>query len=204
MFKADNLFFRSVNKVFDVVAVSILWVICCIPIITIGAATTALYRTVYKNIRQNRGYCYKGFFECFRENFKNTVPLSIIFFALTVINLWDIVVSYNYLNKVSSFAGFQLVFLGFWILIMTWAIWTFALTARFENSWKNTMKNGGLMFFAHLPVTFGIAVVFGVSVFLVYYIPILIMVVPVGAMLLNSLMLEKVFIKYIENEDEKE
>ena len=87
---------------------------------------------------------------------------------------------------------------------MTWAIWTFALTARFENSWKNTMKNGGLMFFAHLPVTFGIAVVFGVSVFLVYYIPILIMVVPVGAMFLNSLMLEKVFIKYIENEDEKE
>lgn len=203
MFKMDNLFFRIVNKAFDVVAVSILWVICCIPIVTIGASTTALYWTVYKNIRQNRGYCYKGFFRCFKENFKITVPASVIFFVLTILNLWDTVVSYNYINKISSLAGFQLVFLGFWVLIMAWAIWTFALTARFENSWQNTMKNAGLMFFAHLPVTLGIVAVFAVSVLLVCYIPILIVVLPVGAMFLNSLMLEKIFIKYIEN-DEKE
>ena len=70
---SDSFIFRIGNKVFDVIAVSLLWFVCCIPVITAGASTTALYDTVFRNIRQNRGYCYKGFLKCFKDNFKNTV-----------------------------------------------------------------------------------------------------------------------------------
>ena len=184
---SDSLIFRIGNKVFDVIAVSLLWFVCCIPVITAGASTTALYDTVFRNIRQNRGYCYKGFLKCFKDNFKNTVQASIIFAILTVVSMWDI-----------SLALGGGSFFILWILAMTWAIWTFALTARFENNWKNTLKNGLLMFFAHLPVTLGMAVIFALSAMLVWDIPVLIVVLPVGGMLLDSFMLEKVFKRYIK------
>lgn len=192
---SDSLIFRISNKVFDVIVVSLLWFVCCIPVITAGASTTALYDTVFRNIRQNRGYCYKGFFKCFKDNFKNTVQASIIFAILTVVSMWDISLA---LSGGSVISGYQITFFILWILAMTWAIWTFALTARFENNWKNTLKNGLLMFFAHLPVTLGMAVIFALSAMLVWDIPVLIVVLPVGGMLLNSFMLEKVFKRYIK------
>ena len=192
---SDSLIFRIGNKVFDVIVVSLLWFVCCIPVITAGASTTALYDTVFRNIRQNRGYCYKGFFKCFKDNFKNTVQASIIFAILTVVSMWDISLA---LSGGPVISGYQITFFILWILAMTWAIWTFALTARFENNWKNTLKNGLLMFFAHLPVTLGMAVIFALSAMLVWDIPVLIVVLPVGGMLLNSFMLEKVFKRYIK------
>lgn len=192
---SDSLIFRIGNKVFDVIVVSLLWFVCCIPVITAGASTTALYDTVFRNIRQNRGYCYKGFFKCFKDNFKNTVQASIIFAILTVVSMWDISLA---LSGGSVISGYQITFFILWILAMTWAIWTFALTARFENNWKNTLKNGLLMFFAHLPVTLGMAVIFALSAMLVWDIPVLIVVLPVGGMVLNSFMLEKVFKRYIK------
>ena len=181
---SDSLIFRIGNKVFDVIVVSLLWFVCCIPVITAGASTTALYDTVFRNIRQNRGYCYKGFFKCFKDNFKNTVQASIIFAILTVVSMWDISLA---LSGGSVISGYQITFFILWILAMTWAIWTFALTARFENNWKNTLKNGLLMFFAHLPVTLGMALIFALSAMLVWDIPVLIVVLPVGGMLLNIL-----------------
>lgn len=192
---SDSLIFRIGNKVFDVIVVSLLWFVCCIPVITAGTSTTALYDTVFRNIRQNRGYCYKGFFKCFKDNFKNTVQASIIFAILTVVSMWDISLA---LSGGSVISGYQITFFILWILAMTWAIWTFALTARFENNWKNTLKNGLLMFFAHLPVTLGMAVIFALSAMLVWDIPVLIVVLPVGGMVLNSFMLEKVFKRYIK------
>ena len=192
---SDSLIFRIGNKVFDVIVVSLLWFVCCIPVITAGASTTALYDTVFRNIQQNRGYCYKGFFKCFKDNFKNTVQASIIFAILTVVSMWDISLA---LSGGSVISGYQITFFILWILAMTWAIWTFALTARFENNWKNTLKNGLLMFFAHLPVTLGMALIFALSAMLVWDIPVLIVVLPVGGMLLNSFMLEKVFKRYIK------
>ena len=192
---SDSLIFRIGNKVFDVIAVSLLWFVCCIPVITAGASTTALYDTVFRNIRQNRAYCYKGFLKCFKDNFKNTVQSSIIFAILTVVSMWDISLA---LGGGSVISGYQITFFILWILAMTWAIWTFALTARFENNWKNTLKNGLLMFFAHLPVTLGMAVIFALSAMLVWDIPVLIVVLPVGGMLLDSFMLEKVFKRYIK------
>ena len=45
LFNFDNVFFRGMNKLVDCVYVSFLWLICCIPIFTIGASTSALYYT---------------------------------------------------------------------------------------------------------------------------------------------------------------
>lgn len=200
MFKlnTDNLFFRFVNKAFDVIALSILWFICSLPLFTIGASTTALYYTVLKNIRSNRGYCYKGFFHCFRENFKNTVIPSIIYVAIILIAVADMRILHNNVTIMNQFAELQIVFLIICVLVVTWAVWTFGLTARFENTWKTTMKNGALMMFAHLPVSLLVAAILVVAAILCWDMPFFLAAIPVGAMFLLNLLLEKVFVKYME------
>ena len=55
-FNVDNKFFQGLGKIIDVICLSAFWFFLCIPIVTAGAATTALYYTVNKVIRNNRSY----------------------------------------------------------------------------------------------------------------------------------------------------
>ena len=49
LFSMDCKFLETFNKITDLVTLNILWLLCCIPIITIGASTSALYQDVYKS-----------------------------------------------------------------------------------------------------------------------------------------------------------
>ncbi|MFQ7880190.1 MAG: DUF624 domain-containing protein [Blautia producta] len=65
----DSPIMAGIGKVIDIIWLSTLWFICCLPIVTIGASTTALYYTSVKAIRKNRGYVTKTFFHAFKMNF---------------------------------------------------------------------------------------------------------------------------------------
>ena len=43
LFNYDNPVWRFIGKFWDVLIVNILWIICSIPVVTIGASTTARY-----------------------------------------------------------------------------------------------------------------------------------------------------------------
>ena len=62
IFHVDGPVMSYVIKIFDCMCLSVLWVLCCIPIITVGASTTALYHTIYHYIRKERGSLLKTFF----------------------------------------------------------------------------------------------------------------------------------------------
>lgn len=65
----DNRFFSGVRKAMDLICLNILWVICSLPVMTVGAATCGLYYAVVKNIRQGRSYPVREFFRGMKENF---------------------------------------------------------------------------------------------------------------------------------------
>lgn len=56
--KYDNLFFTILGKIMEVMYVGILWIIFSIPIVTIGASSTALYYTVHKVVFKNESYIF--------------------------------------------------------------------------------------------------------------------------------------------------
>ena len=89
-FNWDNIVFQMLGKLVDCVWVSILWVICCIPVFTIGASTTALYYTVHKSIRGDRGYTTRTFFGAFRDNFKAATLPYLIWLAVMIVLGCDI------------------------------------------------------------------------------------------------------------------
>ena len=57
----DNVVVRALTKICDMVCLNVLWLICCIPIVTIGAATTALYTIMLKMVKNEEGYIFGDF-----------------------------------------------------------------------------------------------------------------------------------------------
>ena len=62
LFNYDNPVWRFIGKFWDVLVVNLLWIICSIPIVTIGASTTAMYYVTLRLDRDEDGYTIRSFF----------------------------------------------------------------------------------------------------------------------------------------------
>ena len=63
LFNMDNAFWRTMGKIADLIILNILFIICCIPIVTIGASYTALYTVMLKLVKNEEPYIFRGFFK---------------------------------------------------------------------------------------------------------------------------------------------
>ena len=77
VFDPQNGFWRWLARVCDVVGLSLCWVLCSLPVITVGAATTALYDSIYHGVRRGETGDYVRFFRTFRESFKPAALLTV-------------------------------------------------------------------------------------------------------------------------------
>ena len=80
-FSADNFLFYCCMVVLDVAVLSLMWLVCCIPVVTIVPATAALYYSCVKCVRFRNEGPYLNFLSSFRENLRVGVPVSAAFAA---------------------------------------------------------------------------------------------------------------------------
>lgn len=86
----DNPIMRGMGRVADFIILNLLWIVCSIPIITIGASTTALYTVMLKLVKNEEGYIAKGFLKAFKENFKQSTIMWAIFLLLGILFVVDL------------------------------------------------------------------------------------------------------------------
>lgn len=147
----ENPIMQGIGRVADFIMLNLLWILCSIPIITIGASTTALYTVMLKLVKNEEGYIVKGFFKAFKENFKQSTVLELIFLVASTILIVDFTALRLMPGKLASAMWIFLV-LMLCLLICT-AVYAFSLQARFVNTVKNTLKNAVILVFAKLPFT---------------------------------------------------
>ena len=132
IFNYDSKFFAGMTKVSDTIIINILFVICSIPIVTIGASITALYSVSMKITRDEDIYAAKEFIKQFKQNFKQS---TIIWIILLVIGLFIGLDFYLYSlmsdNTISMI--FKFIFTIVSVVLAFILIYVFPLTARFEN-----------------------------------------------------------------------
>ncbi len=78
LFSADSPFSKGLTKIGELVIVSLLWFVTSLPVITIGASTTALYYAVVKCLRMGRGYIVKEYFRSWKQNLIKSVIITVI------------------------------------------------------------------------------------------------------------------------------
>lgn len=147
----DNPIMRGMGRLADFIILNLLWVVCSIPIITIGASTTALYTVMLKLVKNEEGYIAKGFLKAFKENFKQSTIMWIIFLLISIVFVVDFVSIKLMSDEIGGILQILFLFMG--ALLAAWMVYAFALQARFVNTVRNTLKNAMILVFAKLPFT---------------------------------------------------
>lgn len=200
-FSYDSGLMQTLSKLFDCICLALLWIICCIPIFTVGASTTALYYAYNKAIRQKRSYAFKEFFHGFKISFKQSTVVWLIVLLLYVVTIFDIMI----LRGVSGSVGFAKIVLAFIlamiVLLTMWVTYVFPYMARFENHTKAVMKNSAIIMIANLPWSILLLVLFVIAAGLLLLIPMFGIFAPALYVAFANLILERIFRKYMTEED---
>ncbi|MBO5093884.1 MAG: DUF624 domain-containing protein [Lachnospiraceae bacterium] len=165
LFNPDSPVMSFLSRLADLIWLNFLTLLCSIPVVTAGAAFTALHYVSIKMVRNEEGYLTKSFFKSFKENFFQATAMWLLMLFLAVVAGAD----FYFISMMDSGAAFILR-TGLCVVLFFFlcgAVYWFALLARFENSIKNTIKNACLIGILNFPKSICILIIY--AVFLVLY-----------------------------------
>lgn len=201
-FSPDNTLFRLLDKLVDLVMLSIFWLACCIPLVTIGPATAALYRTVVRCLRQDTLNSWGVFFRTFRDNLRvgtlATLPVLAVAFLLSFLH------GLLYQTAAVGLTGrlFYYAYCVFLLLPLGMACYLFPVLSQFTFQVSGLLVNCAKLSIAHLPSTFALALITAATTWLCsVFFPLLILLPTVTA-LLHSLLLERIFAPYLQQPED--
>lgn len=207
-FNYDNPVWRFIGKFGDLIILNILWLVCSIPVFTIGASTTAVYYVTLKLARDDDGYTIRSFFKSFKENFKQSTIIWLILLFAGVVLGFDMYFFARLFTGSSTMKTVMLVvFLAMMIIYVAIFVYIFPIQSRFYNTVKRTFFNAFFMSLRHLFRTIGMIAIDGVLLaagFVFMIPPVLMVFMLFGFPLLafiNSYMLTPVFKLYMPKEE---
>ena len=151
LFNMDNKFFTVMGRVADLIILNVVFLICCLPIVTIGASLTALHYVTLKMARNEESYIIRSFFKSFKQNFKQATIINLIMLAVGIVLYFDLNIVNNMTGSMSRIM-FMLIIAISVIYLMVF-LYIYPVLAKFYNSVKNTFRNSILMAIRHLPYT---------------------------------------------------
>lgn len=212
VFNYDGPIFSGLSRLADLLWLNILFIICSIPIVTIGASATALYYVTLKMARDEEGYITKSFFKSFKQNFLQSTAIWIILAVIGAVIAFDFrfVTNDTYAAMIPGDTVRNIVLVATMAIGFLWlfvCVYVFAVLARFDNTVKNTIKNAFFISIRHLPKTILMIVIIIVPLILMYFFNIAILLVFVMFSVeayLSSKQLVKIFDLYMPKENGEE
>ena len=204
MINYDNAVFNGINKVVYMTYASALWFLFSLPVVTIGASTTALYYTIYKVVRNETGKVFEEFLRSFKSNFKQSTIVYAVFAAIVSVGLVDCFVLNMYLENGMLFKVSICIVLLLVIGTAMAAGYAFPYIARFENTTKLILINTIYILITHFIKSIGLLFIFVAAFLLVLINPVFLAFSPGLYMFCASYIIEPIFRKYMTAEDLEE
>ncbi len=167
IFDMDSPLMRFLNRVGDMLILNFVMILCCIPVITIGAACTAMHYVLLKIVRDEEGYLVRGFFKSFVRNFKQATIAWLLMLVVIAVYLGDwLIFSYS---GIAFPKALVIAVVAVGVIALMVSLYVFPLIARFENTVRNTIKNAAILAFANLPKTLGMAFLYALPLIIGYF-----------------------------------
>ena len=166
MYQEQHIIIRILTHIFDFILLNILWLLTSIPIVTLGAATAALYSVMMSVVEKKEGYIIKDYWKAFCRNFKQSTVVWILLLFLGACLWFDLTL----IGVVPGlFRQIGTVVLGA-VLIFYFmeCIFVFPLIAKFENSTGNMIKNALLIPVSRLPYALMILFMTGAAIIVTF------------------------------------
>ncbi len=149
MFDPNSPLMQLLTKIADLIILNVLWILCCLPVFTVGASTAAMYRVTLKMAADEEGPILKEFFHGFRENFsQGTLTFLILLVPILALAADAWLITAGVFGNAAAMALASLpagLVVGF-----VWS-YVYPLMARFHNTLLGTLKNALILSFANLP-----------------------------------------------------
>lgn len=190
----DSKLYKYCTMLGDMILLTILWLLCSIPLITTGAATTGIYYVLTRMLSGREGYVTGDFFKSFKQNFLQATILTVFLYIAGFLVYFN----FMHLQEGSILLPMQYVLC---FELTSISIYIFPILSRFDMSVPKLIQTAFFMANKHLLTTFTCFILFVALIALCLYQPILIIVCVGFYGWLTSLMFMKLFKKYIPDMD---
>lgn len=167
LFSPNAPFARGVNKLVTMLYAGSLWFLFSLPVITMGAATAALYEVFFKVLKNQESYIARSFFKAFRSNLKQGVLLGVPLLAAQAIFAWNLFY-YGVLGG-DGFRVQKIVFTVVSLVTLTLFPWVFGVMAKFENSTSGHLRLAAAILVRCPGWSLAILVIQALTVFLTWF-----------------------------------
>ena len=166
-FDYDSPLMSALTKVANLMILNLLTILCCIPIITIGPALTAMHYMCLKMVRNEESYIVKGYFKAFKESFKQAVCVWLVLLVIILIFVGDYLIVYH--SGIQFPYWFQVALAVVAIVGLFEFLMVFPVMGKFENTTLRTMKNALIISVVKFPITLLMVVMNAIPIFITFY-----------------------------------
>ena len=155
LFNIESPFMQLLTRVGDMIILNLLFLICCVPIVTVGAATAALHKVSQDIVHDTDSGTVKTFFRAFRDNFRQATALWLMMLVFAA------AMGCNYLLISGFVAGTPALVLkallaAAIVLVLLLAAYMFPLMVRYRNTMRELAVNALILAVVKLPRTAGL------------------------------------------------
>lgn len=205
LFNVNNPLMRALSKLFDIGWLSLIYVVFCVPLVTIGAATTSLYYVSAKVLRKDRGYVWSEFWHSFKLNFKPATLIWLIFAAIYGLLYFNLT-TFNTSNAAGGYLVGAYIALAF--IVTCVASYAFCLLSRFNMNVRGILRYALYMSFRHFIHTLCFLAILFVAGFGIYagfrvQLPIFLLFVPGLGSFLYTFPMEHLLKKYMPKPEKR-
>ena len=149
IFDTDNFFMRICEKILDLVTVNLLFLLSCLPIVTIGIAKMSLYQTLFVIKDSRRVKVTATYVQAFRKNWKIGFKLGLLELLIVGISIFDLMLFWR--QETLPFQMLKAPCIGVIIFTSLLFLCIYPLAVKFEMTIKDMLQTGLIMVSLHFP-----------------------------------------------------
>lgn len=195
----DHLFFKVMYAISDIAVLSILWIIGSLPIMTIGASTTALFYVAGKKVGGKDSKIVADFLKSYKQNFLQSMLITIVLGIMWFSSVTYLMMGYSSLKDGFHLSMVIMVLVAFEVIMMT--IYMCALLAKYELKTITIIKNSFLFTHAYFLESIKAFSVVVIMLFCLLMVPGLVTLLPGAIALSTSHFVHHSIVKFLERQE---
>lgn len=208
LFNPENKFWMFVAKVADLFFLQFLWLVSCIPVVTIGAANAALCKSLNLMARDLEGKVFRDYRKAFKASFRTATRVWLIHLAVIAFLLLDAFACLR-MTKAGQLPQVMMFMLGVvavvGIAVVIASFWLYPLAGVYTHfGWKKVLSNSVFLTLRHFPHTISCILLLGSSIVVCYYFPKVWCLLPIMVCYLCAKVAAWIFTNYPNPSDEIE
>lgn len=158
IFNLESPLMQMLTRVGDMILLNVLFLICCVPVITAGASVAAMHKVIQELIYETDSGTIKGFFRAFKANFKQATILWIIVLLVIVSLGCDVLLIVTYFSGSEAVKWMLGLLAVLAVLVCCVVAYMIPLIVRYENTLRQHLSNAAVLAIIKLPRTIGLVV----------------------------------------------